>query len=154
MVSYILSLSSSAPKLPTRGRAALNRQVIDLDRQRSAWVAKKTAEEARKGKGGFDVKVSSNPFARRLARHLTQELGGAAITSSATLHTQREGREQYRATYLVRLPAFRKGDVVLWRRARYRVVAVGDPVRLEHAETGEMMRVRPRELRTARVVAK
>ena len=110
--------------------------------------------EIRSVRGGFDVKVSSNPFARRLARHLAKELGGAAVTSSATLHTQREGRDQYRVTYLVRLAAFREGDVVLWRRARYRVVAMGDPVRLKHAETGEMMRVRPRELRTARVVAK
>jgi hypothetical protein len=40
-----------------RKREALNKKVIDLDRQRSEWIARKTAEEARKGKGGFDVKV-------------------------------------------------------------------------------------------------
>jgi hypothetical protein len=38
-------------------REVLNKQVIEIDRQRTAWVAKKIAEEAKKGKGGFDVKV-------------------------------------------------------------------------------------------------
>ncbi|MBY0232845.1 MAG: VWA domain-containing protein [Gemmataceae bacterium] len=38
-------------------RADLNKQVLELDKERSAWIAKKTAEEAKKGKGGFDVKV-------------------------------------------------------------------------------------------------
>ena len=102
-------------------------------------------------RGGIDLRVSSNAFAKRLAAEIARALGGG-VSSSATLHTQREGREQYRATYAVRLLGFRKGDVVLWRRTRYRVVGVGDPVRLENAATGERLRVRPRELRAARVV--
>jgi len=102
-------------------------------------------------RGGVDVRVSSNAFAKRLAAEIAKALGGT-VGSSATLHTQREGREQYRATYAVRLFGFRKGDVILWRRSRYRVVGVGDPVRLEDAGTGDRLRVRPRELRAARVV--
>ena len=100
---------------------------------------------------GLDVRVSSNQFARRLARDLAKALAGT-VKSSASLHTQREGREQYRATYAVRLAAFREGDLVLWRRGRYRVLGVGDPVRLEHAETGERIRVRARELGSAKVL--
>ncbi len=102
-------------------------------------------------RGGFDVKVSSNAFAKRLARDLARELGGT-VGSSATLHTQREGKDQYRATYVVRLAGFREGDTVLWRRGRYHVVRLGDSVTLEDATSGERVRVRPRELRGARVV--
>ena len=62
--------------------------------------------------GGFDVLVSSNTFAKRLGRDLAKELGGT-VGSSATLHTQREGKDQYRATYAVRVAGFRAGDTVL-----------------------------------------
>ncbi len=102
-------------------------------------------------RGGFDVRVSSNPFAKRLAQDLSRALGGT-LGSSATLHTQREGKDQYRSTYVVRLPGFREGDVLEWRRGRYRVVGLGDAVRLENEATGERVRVRARELRSARVI--
>jgi len=102
-------------------------------------------------RGGFDVKVSSNAFARRLSRDLARELGGT-VGSSATLHTQREGKDQYRATYAVRLAGFREGDTIHWRRGRYRVVGVGDTVRLEDPSTGERFRVKARDLKGARVV--
>jgi hypothetical protein len=38
-------------------RKDLNKEVLELDRKRTAWIAKKQAEEAKKGKGGFDGKV-------------------------------------------------------------------------------------------------
>lgn len=101
--------------------------------------------------GGFDAMVSSNPFAKRLARDLSRQLGGT-VGSSATLHTQKEGRDQYRSTYVVRLPGFREGDLLVWKRVKYRVVGLGDPVRLEDPDTGERLTVRLRELRNARVV--
>ncbi len=101
--------------------------------------------------GGFDAMVSSNAFAKRLARDLSRQLGGT-VGSSATLHTQKEGKDQYRSTYVVRLPGFREGDLLLWRRGKYRVVGLGPSVRLENPETGERVTVRLRELRNARVV--
>jgi hypothetical protein len=38
-------------------RAALNREVLDLDRKRTAFIAKQQAEDARKGKTSFDRQV-------------------------------------------------------------------------------------------------
>lgn len=102
-------------------------------------------------RGGIDVRVSSNQFAKRLAREMSRALGGS-VGSSATLQTQREGKDQYRATYVVRLPGFGEGDELQWRRRRYRVVGLGDTVRLEDTATGERLHVRLRELRSARVV--
>ena len=102
-------------------------------------------------RGGLDVRVSTNPYAKRLARDIAKSFGGT-VGSSATLHTQREGRDAYRSTYVVRLPGFREGDVLDWRGMRYRVVELGDPVKLEDLKTGARTRVRTRELRRARTV--
>lgn len=99
--------------------------------------------------GGIDVRVSSNAFAKRLARDLAKEYGGT-VGSSATLHTQREGREMYRATYVVRIPDYREGDTIRFRGARYRVEALGDPVRLRDVDTGTIARVRVRDLHAAK----
>ena len=100
-------------------------------------------------RGGIDVLVSTNGYAKRLARELAKEFGGT-VGSSATLHTQREGREMYRSTYVVRIPAYRPGDVVRWRGVRYRIEILSDPVRLRNVETGAVTRVRARDLRTAK----
>jgi nonsense-mediated mRNA decay protein 3 len=121
------------------------REIVDRSASGEEFVS--LVEEVR---GGLDIKVSSNQFAKRLAAGLSKALGGT-VGSSATLHTQREGREQYRATYAVRLPGYREGDAIRWRRAKYVVVGLGDPVRLENAATGERLRVRARDLRSARV---
>lgn len=136
---------------------AEGRPLTDEEAREAQRIAARSASgeefvgEVEAVRGGIDMRVSSNAFAKRLAAELGKALGGS-VGSSATLHTQREGREQYRATYAVRLLGFRVGDVILWRRSRYRVVGVGDPVRLQDAATGERVRVRPRELRAARVV--
>ena len=135
------------------------RPLTDEEGQRAARVADRAAsggEDFVSGiepvRGGIDVKVGSNRLAKRLARDLAREFRGT-VGSSATLHTQREGREMYRSTYVVRIPAFCEGDVVHWRSARYRVVGLGDPVRLQHVDTGAIERVRLRELSTARLAA-
>lgn len=101
-------------------------------------------------KGGVDVRVSSNGFAKRLARDLAKAFGGT-VGGSATLHTQREGRELYRSTYVVRIPSFREGDTIRWRGAEYRVETLGDPVHLRRRDSGAIARVRVRDLRTASV---
>jgi Mg-chelatase subunit ChlD len=38
-------------------RDELNKQVLELDRKRTDWIAKKQAEDAKKGKAGFDGEV-------------------------------------------------------------------------------------------------
>lgn len=102
-------------------------------------------------RGGLDVLTSTNPLAKRLAKELAKEFQGT-VGSSATLHTKREGRDAYRATYVVRLPGFQEGDVLVWRRVKYRVLALGPNVRLEEVETGKRLNVRAASLRGARVV--
>ncbi|MFQ5553337.1 MAG: NMD3-related protein [Thermoplasmata archaeon] len=54
--------------------------------------------------GGVDLYLSSNKAARALAQRIKARLGGR-ITSSPKLHGRRGGRDVYRVTYAVRLPA-------------------------------------------------
>jgi nonsense-mediated mRNA decay protein 3 len=135
---------------------AIGRPLTDEEGNRAAHMA----ERARSGgeefvsriepvQGGIDVRVSTNSFAKRLARDLAKAFGGA-VGGSATLHTQREGREMYRSTYVVRIPSYREGDTIRWKGVRYRVEAIGDPVRLRDVDSGAIARVRVRDLRTAK----
>ncbi|MDX1534140.1 MAG: 60S ribosomal export protein NMD3 [Thermoplasmata archaeon] len=54
--------------------------------------------------GGLDVYLSSNRAAKALAQRIKGQLGGK-VTSSPKLHGRRGGRDVYRVTYAVRLPA-------------------------------------------------
>ncbi|MFQ5918984.1 MAG: NMD3-related protein [Thermoplasmata archaeon] len=54
--------------------------------------------------GGLDIYLSSNKAARALAQRVRSHLGGK-VTSSPKLHGRRGGRDVYRVTYAVRLPA-------------------------------------------------
>ncbi len=54
--------------------------------------------------GGTDIYLSSNKAAKALAQRIKSHLGGKVI-SSPKLHGRRGGRDIYRVTYAVRLPA-------------------------------------------------
>ncbi len=62
-------------------------------------------------KGGLDFYFSTIPAARAVAKEL-QETLCAEYKESSSLWGRKDGKEVNRMTYLVRLPGFRKGDVV------------------------------------------
>jgi len=61
--------------------------------------------------GGLDFYLSTNALGKTLAREVSESFGGS-VSSSPKLFGQKEGREVYRVTSLVRLGAFHVGDVV------------------------------------------
>ena len=63
-------------------------------------------------KGGLDFYFGTIPAARTLAKEL-QESFCAEFKESSSLWGRRDGKEIYRMTFLVRLPGFSAGDVVL-----------------------------------------
>ncbi|HWM50918.1 MAG TPA: hypothetical protein VNO76_06185, partial [Thermoplasmata archaeon] len=66
------------------------------------------------------------------------------------LFGQKEGREVYRVTALVRLAAFQKGDVVRHKGALAEVTSVRPFVVLRDLTTGEARRFKPKDVRGAR----
>lgn len=99
--------------------------------------------------GGLDFLVSTNAFAKELARDLASTYGGS-VTTTSKLFGQRDGREVFRVTSLVRLSAFQVGDVVRTKGRLAEVVKIATFVTLRDLESGEERRFKPRDLKTAR----
>ncbi len=74
--------------------------------------------------GGIDFRLGRLSRGRALARALASELGGV-VTESTSLVGRREGRDIHRATFLLRLPALRVGDVARVRGRTLLVKSVG-----------------------------
>jgi len=60
---------------------------------------------------GIDYYFGDRNIGKKISRLIADELGGKIIESKK-IHTRRDGQDVYRFTYAVRLPAYRKGDVV------------------------------------------
>jgi len=99
--------------------------------------------------GGLDFYVSANALGKNLARDIAEAFGGS-VTSSPKLFGQRQGREVYRVTSLVRLPPFQVGDVVRHKARLAEVVAVRPFVVLRDLASGEERRFKAKEVRGAR----
>lgn len=73
--------------------------------------------------GGFDVYLSSNNLGRSISRELAAA-HGAETKESSSLVGKKEGKDVYRITFLVRLPAYRLHDVISYEGEMYFVEAV------------------------------
>jgi nonsense-mediated mRNA decay protein 3 len=98
--------------------------------------------------GGLDFYVSTNGLGKALARDLAETFGGT-VSSSPKLYGQKQGREVYRVTSLVRLGAFHVGDVVRHKGALAEVTSVRPFVVLRDLATGESRRFKPKDVRSA-----
>ena len=67
-------------------------------------------------KGGIDYYLGSAQSARGISRQL-QDMHAAAFSETSTQAGHKDGKETFRNTFLIRLPRFKKGDVVTDGRA-------------------------------------
>ncbi|MEM0449672.1 MAG: NMD3-related protein [Methanomassiliicoccales archaeon] len=104
--------------------------------------------------GGFDAFLSSISLAKAIAHELADKYG-AELKESSTLVTQKEGRDVYRVTYLVRLPSYLRGEVILHEGRPHLVVSIASSrTKLQDLRTHETVLMSNAELREAKVVAK
>lgn len=99
--------------------------------------------------GGLDFYVSTNALGKSLSRELAESFGGT-VSTSPKLFGQRQGKEIYRVTSLVRLGPFQVGDVVRHKASVAEVVTVRPFVVLRDLTSGEERRFKPKEVRSAR----
>ncbi len=99
--------------------------------------------------GGLDFYVSTNALGTRLAKEVADAFGGV-VSASPKLYGQRQGKELYRVTTLVRLPAFQVGEIVRHKDAIAEVVALRPFVELRDLVTGETRRYKSKDLRGLR----
>lgn len=62
-------------------------------------------------KEGIDFYFGSKEIAKRISKQIAEEFGGYVLETKK-LHTKIDGKDVYRFTYLVKLPAYKTGDVV------------------------------------------
>lgn len=116
-------------------------------RSRDAFISK--VEEVH---GGLDVYLSSNMLGKSLSRELADEYG-AEVKESSSLLGQKDGKEVFRVTYLVRLPSYRIGDVIVTADRPYLICRIGSKgTRLVDLQTHDQMNVHNVDLREATVV--
>lgn len=86
---------------------AIVEEVLYKERENMKAFVSKIVER----KEGIDYYIGDRNIGRKISRRIAEELGGR-ITESKKLTGRIDGRDIFRFTYSVRLPAYRKGDVV------------------------------------------
>ena len=133
---------------PAEARAVRTLVLSRVERNRDAGEFISRTEDIH---GGLDFYVSTNGLGTRLAKEVADAFGGA-ITASPKLFGQRQGKEIYRVTTLVRLPAFQVGDVVRHKGAITEVGGLRAFVELRDLVSGEKRRYKTKDLRGLRRV--
>ena len=100
--------------------------VVAYARQQIASHAIPTAK-AVKLENGLDFYLADNQFTKSLGKKLQQRFGGQ-ILMTASLHTQKKGKDLYRVTVLFRGLAYKKGDKVVYQGEEYIVRGVGKDI--------------------------
>lgn len=116
----ILQVRGPERSLQKHLQAEIERSVVD----RVSAMRKASREvfisKVEKVKGGLDFYFSTVNSARSVSREL-QETFCADYKESSSLWGRRDGRDIYRMTYLVRLPGFFRGDIILFDGKEYYV---------------------------------
>jgi len=77
-------------------------------------------------KGGIDFYLSEKGSAFNLAKKLYEQFGGELKQSNKNVG-MKDSRQVYRMTYLVRLPAYQKGDILSYQNKHYMVSSLHGP---------------------------
>jgi nonsense-mediated mRNA decay protein 3 len=102
--------------------------------------------------GGLDIYLSSNSLGKSLSREVAEKYG-AEVKESSSLLGQKDGKEIFRVTYLVRLPSYRVGDTIIQAGRPYLIGGIGSRgTRLIDLRTHESMNINNADLRSAKVV--
>ncbi len=71
--------------------------------------------------GGVDFYISSLSLGKILAKMISDKYCGDSKESFKLVGRKPDGQNMYRVTYLVRLPRFKEGDVVIFKNGYYRL---------------------------------
>lgn len=105
--------------------------------------------------GGLDFYLSSISLGKSLSRDLVNEYGAELKESSTLVGRKDDGSDMYRVTYLVRMPVYKQGDVVLQNDVpRYISSLSKNAVKLLNLRDFRLQTVKPSDMRLLKVVGK
>lgn len=118
----ILQIRASDPHvLKGEGDRVLQRLEKEVASYRGEQRTGAYVSKSERVRGGFDLYMGSLEVARLVAHDLADRFG-ADYAESGKLVGRRDGRDLYRFTLLVRLPAFLPGDFILLDERAYKVL--------------------------------
>jgi nonsense-mediated mRNA decay protein 3 len=100
---------------------------------------------------GLDLYVGTVKAAKRIARALLRETGGT-LSDSAKLTGRRDGKDVYRVTFVLRLPEFPIGTIILSQQRIFEISTTTSTKNAVDLETGHRTALNAEELRTAELV--
>ena len=74
--------------------------------------------------GGVDIYLSSISLGKTLTRELSETYGAEVKESSSLVGVSSDGQEVYRVTFLLRLPMYHVGDILMFNDRPYKLTAV------------------------------
>ncbi len=86
-------------------------------------------------RGGWDLYMGDNSFAKQLSQKLHDTYGGETKLSSS-LFGRKDGRDVYRYTYLVRFPGFLQGDYLIREGEPLKIEKIARVVKVRSLRTG------------------
>ena len=98
--------------------------------------------------GGVDFYLGSSMIARQISKKIAKELVGK-IKESSSLAGRKDGRDQYRVTYNIRVPEYKPGDIVELNNEVYKILKLM-PKRVQclNFRTGQLQRFSVSDLAT------
>ena len=95
---------------------------------------------------GIDLYITSQKFIRSLGKKLKDSFGGE-LKISSKLHTKnRQGKDLYRVNVLFKLLKYKKGDIVLVRGDKLRLISIGRKIFARNLKNGKRVTIRKSDL--------
>ena len=103
--------------------------------------------ESRNVKNGIDVYVSSQRFLRSLGNKLQKRFGGQLVISTKLFTKHRlTSKEVHRVNVLLRLPNFKKGDIIEYKRDKIKIISMHKKVLAKDVKTGKKLNLNFKDL--------
>jgi len=101
--------------------------------------------------GGLDFYLSEKGAAFTIAKHIQEQYGGQIKQSSKNVG-MRDSKQIYRMTYLIRFPAYKKGDFISLNNLFYYISSIkGNKIRIIELSKWEETTVEQKDLQKANI---
>ena len=126
-----------------------NQEVIDFVENQIEKAERKDVYVSKKVNviGGVDIYLTSNKFLRSLGKKLKKSFNGELKESEKLFSRNRQTQKNiYRLNVLFRLTKFKKGDIVVFRGRKVKIMNIGSKVQAKEVETGKRIILKLNEL--------
>ena len=124
------------------GNEVVDFAIKEINKTGDVYVA-----NLKKVTNGIDLYISRQKFLRSLGNKLQNQFGGQLIVSRK-LHTRSRmtGRDLYRVNVLFRLPYFKKGDTIVYKGEKIRIISMHKKVFAKDIKTGKKLNINYKDL--------